>query len=789
MPNRIKKIELDHFRGASQPSIIEFEPAKNIVVIFGENGRGKSTIVDAIDMVANKLPGSLAGRPSTSTKQHLPTIGSNHKNLLVKLYIDKMQWEASLDGSTICVSGNDHCPTIHILRRNQLLRLIETQPAQRYEALRQFVDVDGVEQSEQYLRDCVRETKSEFTSLHKQLTDAQNELEKLWNAEKSPGENYLKWAQEKSQVDISNIVTLADYLKSLIDSISNVIRSKGRFDSTSIDCRTKHVDLQTIEKEIKSSPVLSANEAIKLLNVLQQTQEYILEKRDSITECPVCEQPVVPEKLKESIQKRLASMTEFKKLDERKKIAERQLQGSKNTLSRDFDQLLEQSQKVIEIITNNKQFDIPDIVIETEKYVELAKDNLNKKEKHGLCVELIEIVTKSIDALNSKHSDILKDINQHNAIKNHYNNIISRAKTVFYVEKVLKALQKALDIVHSKRIEFTQGILDEVASECNRLFSKIHPNEPLGNCTLSLDPDRRHSLHQKAEFEKQQEIAPQAYFSDSHLDTLGFCVWLSIAKRGHSQDTILVLDDVFTSVDSVHLKRIVELLTDEAEHFSQVVITTHYRQWRDRYRYMQSASGNVHLIELHRWSLERGVRTCNSKIVLEELKEVLAKEPFDRQEVASRAGILLESILDTLALQYERRTRHTRNDDHTLRELSNGCSNLFKKLQIGKAPQLVNPPLTTEQIKVAKEENFAITFPLDTFSEIKNSSFVRNQVGCHYNLSGMDISDEEVEQFGNNVLSLATAITCQNCGSIPGRKRGTHFGCICGLTKLMPLAL
>jgi len=789
MANLIKKIEMDHFRGASRPSVIEFDPTKNTVVIFGENGRGKSTIVDAIDMVANGMPGSLADRPSTSTKQHLPSVDSNHQDLSVKLYIDGMEWEASLDGSTIHVSGDSPCPTVHILRRNQLLKLIETQPAQRYEALRRFVDVDGVEQSEQYLRDCVRETDAELTSVYRQLEDAQNELEKLWKDEGSPGDSWLRWAHDKSQVDISETKTLAAYLTSVIDSINNAIGSKDRFDTSFSDYQGKCNNLKVVEEEIKSSPGLSAEEAIKLLNILQQTQTYISETKEPITECPVCEQPVVAEQLTDSIQKRLTSMTEVKELDDRKKAAEKQLQGSENTLSTHLNQLLRQSQNVIGIVSENEHPGVPELVIDVEKYAGLSKNDLDNKEKHKLCVGLVNTINKCIEDLRHRHTELQKDINQHNAIKNHYDKVIDCLKSTLHVEKVLAVLQKALDIIHSKRIDFTQGILNEVADEWNRLYKRIHPNEPLGNCTLSLDPDRRHSLHQGAEFEGHQGVPPQAYFSDSHLDTLGFCVWLSIAKRGTPQDTIIILDDVFTSADSVHLRNIVELLTDEAEHFGQVVITTHYRQWRDRYRYMQSASGNVHLIELHRWSLEKGVRACNSKLVLEELREALGKEPFDRQDVASRAGILLESILDTLALQYGCRTRHTRNDDHTLMELSNACSRLFGRLQIGKSPQLVNAPLTKKQVREAVEENFTITCPLDIFSKIKDSSFVRNQVGCHYNISGMEISDEEVEEFGDDVLSLAIGITCQNCGTLPGRNRGTHFECPCRLTKLMPLTM
>jgi energy-coupling factor transporter ATP-binding protein EcfA2 len=789
MANLIKKIEMNHFRGASRPSVIEFDPTKNTVVIFGENGHGKSTIVDAIDMVANGMPGSLADRPSTSTKQHLPSVDSNYQDLSVKLYIDGMEWEASLDGSTIHVSGDSPCPTVHILRRNQLLRLIETQPAQRYEALRRFVNVDGVEQSEQYLRDCVRETNAELASLSRQVTDAQNELEKLWKDEGSPSDSWLKWAHEKSQVDISETKTLATYLTSVIDSINTAIGSKDRFDTSFSDYQVKCANLKAVEEEIKSRPGLSAEEAIKLLNILQQTQTYISETKEPVTECPVCEQPVVFDQLTNSIQERLTSMTEIKDLDERKKAGKRQLQGSESTLSTDSKQLLRQSQNVIRIVSENKHLDVPELVIDVEKYAGLSKDELDNKGKNRLCVELVGIINRCISALKSRHTELQKDIHQHNAIKNHYDKLVGCLKSTSHVEKVLAALQKALDIIHSKRIDFTQGILDEVADEWNRLYRRIHPNEPLGNCTLSLDPDRRHSLHQGAEFEGHQGVPPQAYFSDSHLDTLGFCVWLSIAKRGTPQDTIIVLDDIFTSADSVHLRNIVELLTEEAENFSQVVMTTHYRQWRDRYRYMQSASGNVHLIELHRWSLEKGVRACNSKLVLEELREALGKEPFDRQDVASRAGILLESILDTLALQYGCKTRHTRNDDHTLMELSNACSRLFGRLQIGKSPQLVNAPLTKEQVREAVEENFTITCPLDIFSKIKDSSFVRNQVGCHYNISGMEISDEEVEKFGDDILSLAIGITCQNCGTLPGRNRGTHFGCPCGLTKLMPLTV
>ena len=65
MNDRIAKLELHRFRGATQPVSIPFESDHSMVMIFGENGSGKSTLVDAIDFVldlAKKyIPSSHAG--------------------------------------------------------------------------------------------------------------------------------------------------------------------------------------------------------------------------------------------------------------------------------------------------------------------------------------------------------------------------------------------------------------------------------------------------------------------------------------------------------------------------------------------------------------------------------------------------------------------------------------------------------------------------------------------------------------------------------------------------------
>jgi len=59
MASRIEQLKVCAFRGATTELVIAFDPGKPVTMIFGENGTGKSTIVDAIGFVCNGNLGSL----------------------------------------------------------------------------------------------------------------------------------------------------------------------------------------------------------------------------------------------------------------------------------------------------------------------------------------------------------------------------------------------------------------------------------------------------------------------------------------------------------------------------------------------------------------------------------------------------------------------------------------------------------------------------------------------------------------------------------------------------------
>ena len=319
------------------------------------------------------------------------------------------------------------------------------------------------------------------------------------------------------------------------------------------------------------------------------------------------------------------------------------------------------------------------------------------------------------------------------------------------------------------RKAFVKEVLDGVSTEIETLFGKLHPKESLGGIKLSLDPDNFGSLHLHGDFHSAKGVPPQSVFSESHLDTLGFCVFLALAKLYKTDDTIIILDDVLTSVDAQHLDRFINLIHDEEQHFSQIIITTHYRPWCEKYRHHRAPGNKVHFIEFRGWALESGIRVQQMKLCLDELRQALTVPPFDRQIVASKSGIFLESMLEFLARMYECRLPLKARSGYTLGELTNCFSS--KKL----LPALTIERSTIQKDAAGKDQEIWVKTPLaPLIAQIKEWAEVRNLVGCHFNELGALSVDKDVEELAKATLALGDTMVCPDGGDFPSRDSGSY---------------
>lgn len=781
MPNRIEKLCLDNFRGATCNVEIEFDTSKPAVMVFGENGTGKSTIVDGIDFVCNGNLGSLEDRSIGQSKiQHVPSLNAQPSEVGVSIVFGGDTWQATLSSRGASISGPRCRPSARILRRSQILDVINAQPSERYQAIQSFVEVPGIQRSEDRLREAKRTAEADLNAAVRAQQQTVDALQNYWKAEGSKGEDALKWAAQESQKEAGDLKSTVDSLNSILSAISNAISARTQLGRAEEQHRsTERNQKQAEEALLKAVSESKGAEALTSLIQILQDAEKFMEEKETINSCPVCEQDIDGKDLRLRITQRLQSMQDVIALKNDLENAKRATANKVAIVKQCREYLVVAIQKLSEVAAESDAQQVNKLGIDWSPFSQSAEMDHTTQTQDEQIIELahnaLEIIETCQESLKTDCATTQKSLNQLNAIKGHFTTVEEKTEAAVELDKLSKRLSEMLEVVERQRKKYVEDILASMSNDIEEMYLKVHPNENIGGIRFFLNPQYQHSLEFDGRFEDAEGIPPGAYYSESHLDTLGVCMFLALAKHFIDANTVVVLDDVVTSIDQAHMERFMNLLHDEAANFNQLIITTHYRPWRDRYRYARGPAANVQLIELLHWSLPRGIRHTKTKLSVEELQEYVQQEPMDRQIVSSKAGILLESLLDHIALLYKCRIARKPEPYYTLGELT-GC--IGRQLRRALKSQFVS------------EDGSSVTEA--TLEPILTrigslASWIRNQVGCHWNISGMDVADTEVEDLANTMIELANALVCENCGELPFRDRtGSYFECRCGRKRLHP---
>jgi energy-coupling factor transporter ATP-binding protein EcfA2 len=767
MSNKLKKLTIRGLRGATGESTLEFAQNKKITMIFGENGTGKSTIVDAFSFLCERDAGSVLERSGTRI-EHTVSLGKQKQDVSVKLETEAGSWTAEFNGSTPEVTPKTGHPSLRVLRRSTVLRLIEAQPADRFNELRSFLSLSGIESSEDALRNAKQGADASLKTSIQSLTDAKDSLEAYWEKEDSPGESALQWAKTEKATDLSelneekgNIAKLKTPLEALRLDYARIETSKTAKETA------KEADDTARNKLLEEAEKISGQSS-ELLGVLQSAQAFV-KKSEDLKECPVCEQSIDQPKLSESIDQRIAAMSALQTATSAAARTKRALTSAEGV----YNSIIESV--ALKAVTACTTFKGKSLKCLESIDIDSAALNIPNEEEHTATIlrvkPLVDEIPTIIAKLDERTDEIQASTTKRNAIITLLEQIEQSEKKQLELDRILTGLTTAHTIVETKRKDFVREVLEEISEEVDRLYTKIHPNESIGGLTLLLKKGVKGSLLLHGDFHSKTKIPPQAYFSESHLDTLGLCIFLALAKKYETD--VVILDDVITSVDSSHLKRIIELIDEESDHFQHVILTTHYRPWRDQYRYHSVANQKLSFVELRFWSLANGINVHTNKLAIEDLESALLTENFDRQISAQRAGILLESILNALSIKYGTKVPNKRPPDYTLGELLSSLSKFSKHIRVERFDAEGN---LTEEIEI--KEKFDAVFGL---------AWIRNKVGAHFNFDGQEVSDAEVMEFGTSTLDLAKTLICPHSGSIPHKSNGTCWESRKGLTKLHPL--
>lgn len=761
----LKSLTIKHLRGSVEPFTLEFEKGKKLTIIYGENGAGKSTICDALEFLGQGKVGSIEGRGLKKSPSYWASLGRSSEDIFVGLEMADRSCHAQMNKSKVVVDPPDSRPKIEVLRRSQILGLIEASPSERYKAIARFIDVSGIEESEQTLGKLVKDLKKDSERAIALTNESRSAIEAHYQASKVQSKDVLAWVKAEVARDFGSLgqeTKISERLKTRYSALAPRIESvKQAFSEEQI----AEQELATAQEQFDAIAARASQESAELL-ALWKTAQRFFHDHSSVSACPLCESTDNADGLASRIEQKIGQLSQLNQAAERRgrsqtKLlqAQQKFQLTKEEIKSAVDRF--QMVAIDEALPRDTPLPTEPLPREVAKLSEWLGSTKSLPDKWEEMKVLRQEKKQLAAALKQLLKNYEENVQQHQALAT-----------------LIPKLEQALQISEEERKAFTDELLTQIADEVGRLYEKIHPGEGKDKISLELDPKRRASLEISSDFCGECNVPPQAYFSESHLDTLGLCVFLALSGLDSPEDTILVLDDVLASVDEPHVDRLMHLLHDETHRFRHCLITTHYRPWKYKLRWGWLKDKQCHFVELTNWSEIKGLTLIRSIPEVERLRDLLSCEQPDVQGICSKSGVILEAVLDFLTRLYECKVPRRPDERYTLGDLLPALDKKLKKAlrveRLDGEDADGNPTYTSRDLQ-------------SLIDEIHRIAQVRNVCGAHFNTMSFDLLEGEALNFGRAVMELADILIDPDNGWPKSDKSGSYWATSGDTRRLHPL--
>jgi len=693
---RLDKIHLSWFRGAAESCIFDLN-SKNVVV-YGSNGSGKSTFVDAIEYVINKGKIRHLSHEYSGKRQELGIRNTHTPDGMSSkcaIYFD--------DGSCVSVdikpSGtfilNSEPPDLlervqswalenHLLRQDEVSEFIHLTKGEKYSVLLPLLGLDSFEFAAanlKRLRESVVE-KSKVEYVKTRLKHLTAEVRRHFVSTKR--DDVLHKLQDLAKKYLGMIPTgdVLDVSRALNEKTSQLIE-------TSKSENERYIILNQILKEElgeKLEKVVSAKERADevvgtpldcRIVVLESTLAFTsaLEDLDKEIPCPSCGQIVKGIDLAEHVTKELKSLNEAREL---RNAAEK----SCNILAASINETIKKSRNptISSWLESSDQKHLADAIKQLEK-IEITDplENWNEADLEALKENIPKIV-RSVSSEIEKAPPSIKELIEDREVIKAGSTILGISVLQNYVtriEALLNALDDGESSVRSEIRSRTESIVKEISSEVQGLWSRLHPDEPIEEARLYIPGELDKAIDIAIKFFGVDQPSPRLTLSESHRNCLGLCIFLALALLRASPDQPIVLDDIVSSLDRAHRGRLTDILIEDLKG-RQVVLFTHDREWYNELRF-RLPSKDWNFLVLRPWENPKiGLRWSRSAYTFDEARALVPDHP-------EASGNRTRAIMDEqLAIAAERLRlsmpflRGDRNDRRT-------CVDFLNRI-IGEAP-------------------------------------------------------------------------------------------------------
>jgi energy-coupling factor transporter ATP-binding protein EcfA2 len=592
---RIERIALSWFRGAG--SGISLDTAGKSVVVYGSNGGGKSTFADALEYVlaGGKVvhlaheysgPGQRRGLRNTHAPADAPSVicisFQGRQTLRVEIS-PTGSLSVAPDQEALFQRVRAWDQTQLILRQDQVAHFVHATKGEKYSAL---VPLLGLEQVEtvaanlQGLRGQVEKVGG-VAFLRRRVGELESELQaNLGQTSESVVRAALEPLAQQygiAETGLANLVARLDeaVTRSLDAAQPAVLLAAaiaGMRDVPLDDC---HADWQAAEEHAQSAADALLQRRIAVLEATLAFAEALGQEADHIA-CPACDRPVTRDHLLGHARRQLDELREVREARQRAVAARRRLRGA-------IDDILHHcSGPEVQTWLTSAEGSGLGRAIDRLRTADLSDPGAGwPPDVRHLLNEVIPPLSAQLGALKlDTPSDAQSLLQQAHTLEmcRRFLELRRLAVQLEGLEALRAALEAAENGVRQAIRDRTQGLIDRISGEVRRLWSKLHPQEPIEDIRLYMPDDTDKAIDIALKFHGVDQPSPRLTLSEGHRNSLGLSIFLALALHQEDKSLPIVLDDIVSSLDRQHRGFVADVLLQDFSD-RQILLLTHDREW------------------------------------------------------------------------------------------------------------------------------------------------------------------------------------------------------------------
>lgn len=793
----IRKITISGFRGINTPPLeLDFQKDRSIqsMMIYGRNGSGKSSIVDAWEwLYSGKIeylaregagPQSYPHKEAREGQTYIEVEFADAEIEKIKMEYDPSrithpEIEGDLSKLRECISHPCH------LRHRDLTEFVYKRKAEKYEILSRLMGFANAINIQYDLQTCAGRLEQKLENLERDRDRFIDEYREVSGEEPKDIGSFIKIINtildRQSIAPVKEFAGLGTSLKELREQVEKDERSQklslwkeiqriiNRFYPVE-DIRSNISEFQKDLIAFKRD-----EEGVSKLILLDLYEKGIetIESLKIYDKCPLCDQPYKGDLIEhiKSEQGHLVELTERRnELDAKRKkrlssideIITKIESASSNLEEKDLEPafiqfkenlinvkpLLEECRNMLEkrIESIDKEFNFF-AKVDTKECKSLLESESEINEK---LLKQVEILEK-----DTSRKSLVDDFQRVNNLQNSFTNWSRLNKKIEVLEKIKSSYEK----IRSDYVEETkrsmQASFDTISSDLAKYFNILEKDcEVIAEPKIKLISEKDKAVELEIIFGGDPISPAYKILSESQLNSFGLCIFLASIKNFNTDFKFIILDDVINSFDAYKRPRVIDLLEKDFSDY-QVLLLTHDSIWLDR---LQRSFPQWIRKHFYGWDYNVGPRVEPGKNSYEQIEESLLKD--NAAEAGRNFGVYLEWVLQLLCASLGAMVKYNVRNEYTLSELFQAFQERMKKK--------------------LQEAHLVVRLILDFGSDIGFRNFC-----VHWKDTEVPYTPAEIKTVVEKWQTIESRLECDQCHKfIKYRKDNGYEHILCPCTKL-----